>query len=287
MKLTNLKNKINFYIKEIKNIDLKALYESINNFKIDDIKNINYRRLFINIRRSKLTKPTIGIFSAVFFSSLVLNPEIQSLSQTFKKVKQYRFESKNLQKYKDKLTNKNKIFEKTSSLMFKVNNSILEKDEVIFVTRLINEASRKSNVKINSFSPLLKADTSKLCKASKFQMKDKTLKSRRRKTTLNKGLVSDNFFEVKFSSNYLDILTFLKELQLYDVIIIPYCLDVSSDKVKLNNINKQKNNTSTIVSIDNQTKSNNSLDYEKKINLSDKSGEVETKIILQIPAFTK
>ena len=283
-----MKNKINFYIKEFKNIDFKALYESINNLKIDDIKNINFTRVFINIRRSKLTKPAIGIFSAILLSTLVLNPEIQSLNQSFKKVKKYKFESKNLEKYKEKLLEENKIFKKTSILMSEVNGSILEKEEVIFLTRLINEASRKSNVKINSFSPLLKADTSKLCKTSKFQMKDKTLKSRRRtQKTLNKGLVNNKFFEVNFSSSYLDILRFLKELQLYDVLVIPYCLDVSSDKVKLDKNIIQKDNTSTIVSIDSELKSNDLFDYGTNIDLTDKSGQVETKIILQIPAFGK
>ena len=290
MKITNLKNNINQFINEVKSIDLKDFYETINNLKLEDIKSINFRRLFNNLRRSKYTKPSLGLAIAAFLTTFILIPQVKILSNSFKKVKQYKFESNNLQNYRDKLSNEEIIFDKISTLMSDVNGSILKKDEVIFVTRLINEASRKSNVRINSFSPIIKADASKLCKISKMQLKDKNLKSRnRKKINLNKGAIENKFFEVKFASNYLDILSFLKELQLYDVLIIPYCLEVNSDKIKSNKSNKIKENTSTIVKLDNYVLSNNPsknlLSKTYEINPSDNSGQVETRIILKIPSL--
>ena len=112
-------------------------------------------------------------------------------------------------------------------------------------------ASKKSNVKLNSFNPILKADKTKLCKISKIQKFNKDLKSKRRVNKINKkGSLEDKFFEVSFSSNYLDIVTFLKEIQIYDITVIPYCLEVSSEQFTTKKINKEPKNDSIIVPLD-------------------------------------
>ena len=58
--------------------------------------------------------------------------------------------------------------------MNEINSSILKNKDVIFITQLLNDAAKKSNVNISSFKPLIKADSTKLCKDSLSQ---KILKS--------------------------------------------------------------------------------------------------------------
>ena len=64
--------------------------------------------------------------------------------------------------------------------MSEINTSFIKKDQIIFITQLLNETAKKSEVNINSFSPLLKADTSKLCKISTSQKRSKKFKSQPR-----------------------------------------------------------------------------------------------------------
>ena len=52
---------------------------------------------------------------------------------------------------------------------------LLRNNQLVFITQLLNEVAKKSNVRINSFSPILKADSSKLCKKSTIQKQSKNL----------------------------------------------------------------------------------------------------------------
>ena len=51
----------NNFLQKLKDIDLNEIFGSLNDLKIEDLKNINYKRLFYDIRRSKYTKPILGI----------------------------------------------------------------------------------------------------------------------------------------------------------------------------------------------------------------------------------
>ena len=60
--------------------------------------------------------------------------------------------------------------------------------------------------------------------------------------------MKDNYFEVTFKSDYLDIVEFLKEVQLYDVMLIPLCLEINSQEKIVTSISeKSKNNDSIII----------------------------------------
>ena len=80
----------------LKQIDFKEIAETIKNFKIEDLKEIKYRRVLYNLRNSKYAKPSLGIISATILFFLLLIPAIQVLNNSFRKVKQYEYEAKNL-----------------------------------------------------------------------------------------------------------------------------------------------------------------------------------------------
>ena len=78
---------------------------------------------------------------------------------------------------------------------------------------------------------LISIKSSKLCKASTFQKKSDNFKSVKKKPKLQKkGIINDNYFEVTFNSDYLDIIQFLKEIQLFDVNVTPLCIEVNSQQ---------------------------------------------------------
>ena len=289
VKLQDYKNLLEGLTKNIKDVDLNSIAENLKNLKIDDLKNLNYRRLFYDIRNSKYAKPTLGIFSASLLSIFLFVPAIETINTSFKKAKQYRYESENLSNKISELKNKSLKFEEIKIKMSEINTSFIKKDQIIFITQLLNETAKKSEVNINSFSPLLKADTSKLCKISTSQKRSKKFKSQpKTANSQKKGLLNDNYYEVSFKSDYLDIIEFLKEIQFYDVMISPLCLEVTSQqKLSISVPEKNKEKDSLIIPLTKNRQPVISYEDINKLNNSPDLGNVETKIIFKIPSFSK
>ena len=289
MKLKDYKNLLIGFTKKIKGIDLNSFLENLKNLKIDDLKNLNYKRLFYDVRNSKYFKPTLGIFSASFISIFLLFPAIETINISFKKAKQYKSESENLLSKISELKNKSLKFEEIKIKMSEINTSFIKKDQIIFITQLLNETAKKSEVNINSFSPLLKADTSKLCKISTSQKRSKKFKSQpKTANSQKKGLLNVNYYEVTFKSDYLDIIEFLKEIQFYDVMISPLCLEVTSQqKSSISVPEKNKEKDSLIIPLTKNRQPVISYEDINKLNNSPDLGNVETKIIFKIPSFSK
>ena len=288
MKVQNFKNIISDSIKKIKEIDLNSILEELQNLKIDDLKNINYRRLFYDIRNSKYLKPTIGIFSASLVSIFVFIPAFETVNSSFKKAKKYQYEAKNLPNKISDLKNQSLKFKEIKTKMAKINSSFIRNDQIIFMVQLLNEAAKTTNVKINSFTPILRPESSKLCKVSTFQKKSKKFKSLKKPQLLKKGLLADNYFEVTFKSDYLDIVEFLKEIQLYDVNVIPLCIEVNSQQKSIESISEINSEyDSLIIPLDKGGEPLISKNQVDKINNTPELGKVETRLVLKIPSLNK
>ena len=289
MKFQNYKKLFNAFAKNLKEFDLNSFSENIKNLKIDDLKNINYKRLFYDIRNSQYLKPTVGIFSASLLTIFLLVPAIETTIFSLKKAKKYKIESENLTMKINELKNKSLKFEEIKTKMDEINSSFLKNHQILFIAQLLNETSKKTNVNINSFSPIFRADSSKLCKTSTYQKKSKNFKSVKKKSnSAKKGFLKDNYFEATFKSDYLDIVEFLKEVQLFDVMIIPLCLEINSqEQLATSSSEKIKEKDSIIIPLNQEGLpliSNNEIDL---INNNPALGEVETKIVFKIPSFNK
>ena len=269
-----------------KDIDINEIFENLKTIKVEDFKNINYKRLLFDIRRSKYTKPTLGIVSASLILIFILLPSFEFLVASFKKAKQYKNESRDLPKKKEDLKKENLKFEEIKTMLRDVNSSFLKNEQIIFITKLLNEASKKSNIKITYFSPILNADSSKLCKNSLSEKNSKKFKSKRNISNKNfKGSLQNKYYEVKFNSDYLDIIKFLREIQLYDVTIIPYCLEVESQlEIMKDSSYKEDSNDSFVIQL-NESGSpiNTNFDSERIDNYPD-LGKVFARIVLKIPS---
>ena len=173
--------------------------------------------------------------------------------------------------------------------MDEINSSFLKDQQIIFISQLLNETSKKTNVKINSFSPIFRADSTKLCKTSTYQKKSKNFKSVKKKSnSAKKGLLKDNYYEATFKSDYLDIVEFLKEIQLYDVMLIPFCLEINSqEQLVISSSEKSKDKDSIIIPLNEEGLPLISYNEIDLINNNPDLGEVETKIVFKIPSFNK
>ena len=289
MKFENYKKLFFAFTKKLNEIDLNSFLENIKNLKIDDLKNINYKKLFYDIRNSQYLKPSVGIFSASLLTIFLLVPAIETISSSLKKAKKYKFESENLPTKINELKNKTLIFEEIKTKINEINASFLKNQQIIFIAQLLNETSKKTNVNINSFSPIFRADSSKLCKTSSYQKKSKNFKSVKKKSnSAKKGYLKDNYFEATFKSDYLDIVEFLKEVQLYDVMLIPLCLEINSqEKLITSSSEKSKDKDSIIIPLNKEGVPLVSYDEIDTINKNPDLGKVETKIVFKIPSFNK
>tara|TARA_Y100000589_G_scaffold2360_1_gene2201 strand:- start:1652 stop:2512 length:861 start_codon:yes stop_codon:yes gene_type:complete len=271
--------------KNIKEIDLKLIIEGIKNFNIKDLKNINYRRILYNLRKSKYTKPSLGISSAIILLLLILIPEVKTLNNSFRKLKQYRYEAKNLDLKIIEFEDQTKNFNNINLIMEKVDSSFLKKKDEIFVINLINKAAKKVNVKIDEFKPILNSDTKNLCKSSKSQKKSQKFKKfKMQRNKKSRGTIEPKYYEVNFSSDYLDIVKYFQEIQNYDVNLSIHCLEVISENQKLVLSNDDlKGKTSIITQLDQfgspVNPYNNSINGVGNSNFS----KVISRIIFKIP----
>ena len=274
---------------KLKDINVNEIFENLKNINVEDLKNLNYKRLLYDIRRSKYTKPTLGVISASFFLVFILLPSFESLISSIKKAKQYENESKDLPNIEAELKKEKFKFEEINTIMSAVNSSFIKNEQIIFISKLLNEASKKSNTKITYFSPILKADSSKLCKTSSIQRNSRKFKSKKNNSNkMVKGSLQTKYYEVKFNSDYLDIIQFLREIQLFDVTIIPYCLEVESQaEIVKNSSIKENINDSFVIPLN---ESGLPIDTDKEIEKTDNYpnlGKVYARIVFKIPSNSR
>ena len=283
----NFQKSFKNFSKKVREFDFNAFQENIRNFQLQDLKNINFSRLIYDIRHSKYTKPVLGISTASVLTILFLIPNIISINKSLKKVRQYKNESINLQsKIKELKIEKDK-YNEINEKFTRINQSFLKNENVIFIANLINEAAKKSNIRIQSFKPILNSDTSNLCKVSTSQKNStKFTKQRKNISKSKKGSLVKKFYELTFRSEYMDSVQFLRDIQNYDVMLSFYCLEVVSDQNNL--INKKKiEDESFIVPLDIFGYPIGTLEENKRNNNSQNLGEVINKIILLIPSYPR
>ena len=154
--------------------------------------------------------------------------------------------------------NENLKFEEIKLKMSEINSSFLKKKDIIFISQLMNETAKKTNVNINTFSPILRPDSSKLCKESTFQKQSKKFKAPKKSNLQKKGFLVDNYFEVN-----------------------------SQQKASLSNNEDYQENDSIIIPLNEEYKPLISANELDKINIDPNMGVVETKVVFKIPSFNK
>ena len=143
----------------------------------------------------------------------------------------YEIESNSLTQKELKLKNLEQKLKKASLLISELNQAIISKEDIVFISKLINETALNSNVEIVSFLPIDAAKSSKLCNKSIRNLNNRNSKGTKNITT-RKGSFQKTFFEINLKSNYLDMIEFLNLIQNYDVVILPNCLKVSLEKYR-------------------------------------------------------
>ena len=281
-------NKFDFtkYLKKINEIDINIIISKIREINLEDLKNIDLKKVKSQIKKSTLFKPTIGLLGASLLFSFLLYPSIKRLINNFNLANKYELESNSLKQKDNKLKKIEKKLKKASLLMNDLNQAIISKEDILFISKLINQTAIKSNVEIISFLPIDSAKSSKLCKMSNRNARNKGSRRTKNKSA-KKGSFQDNFFEINLTSNYLDMINFLNLIQNYDVIILPNCLKVTLENDEKNSSDLETNNKTNIIAIaESGAQLNTSIINSQSIK-SSSYNRVKSRLILQIPSHSK
>ena len=277
------KNSISSFIKKLNEIDINALIASLNNVNFKDLKKIDIKDLTRKIRKSDLFNPAIGLLGGSLLFIFLLIPSFEQLMSSFEKSRKYQNELNSLPSQRLKIKKLDSKLKKSNLLLSEIDKSIISKDYIIFISKLINDTSLKSNVNIISIKPVEAARSAKLCRAS-----NKTKKSRKT-NTINKGSFQDNFFEINLLSNYLDLIKFINNIQYYDVVILPMCLEVVVDDNRQDKkIASEDNiNPSKIIPLSESGAPLYMNDSDDKLNSNDPLNKVKIRLVFKIPSHTR
>ena len=281
------KNPISLYIKKLNEIDINSVIASLNNINLADLKKIDLKDIIKRIKKSSFFKPTVGVLGASLFFTFLLIPSFEQLVSSFNKSRRYQMESNSLASQKLKLKNLVKKNNNSSLLLSGLKESIVGKNDIIFISKLINQTALKSNVNIISIIPVDIANSAKLCKVDNRSLKSKKGK----KVKSKKGSFQDNFFEIRLLSDYFNLVKFLNIIQYYDVVILPNCIEVliAGDKknIKINPKNILDNKSSKIIPLSETGIPIDPISSNENLNLEDSFSQVEIRLVLQIPSHSR
>ena len=281
------KNSISLYIKKLNEIDINSVIASLNNVNLADLKKIDIKDLIRKINKSPFFKPAIGFIGASLLFGFLLVPSFEHLISSFDRSRRYQTESNSLASLKLKLKNLEKKNTKSSLLLSELKESIIRKNDIIFISKLINQTALKSNVNIISIIPVEIANSAKLCRVDNRSLKSKKSK----KVNTKKGSFQDNYFEIKLLSNYFNLMKFLNIIQYYDVVMLPNCLEVLvADDKKSSNMNPKKNlnnKSSKIIPLSEAGIPIDPISSNENLNLEDSFSQVEIRLVLQIPSHSR
>ena len=277
------KNSISSFIKKLNEIDINALIASLNNVNFQDLKKIDIKDLTRKIRKSDLFNPAIGLLGGSLLFIFLLIPSFEQLMSSFEKSRKYQNELNSLPSQRLKIKKLDSKLKKSNLLLSEIDKSIISKDYIIFISKLINDTSLKSNVNIISIKPVEIARSDKLCRASNDRKKSM------KKNTINKGSFQENFFEINLLSNYLDLIKFINNIQYYDVVILPICLEVVIDDNRQDKkIASEDNiNPSKIIPLSESGAPLYMNDSDDKLNSNDPLNKVKIRLVFKIPSHTR
>tara|TARA_B100000965_G_scaffold403731_1_gene432626 strand:- start:2481 stop:3347 length:867 start_codon:yes stop_codon:yes gene_type:complete len=282
------KNSISSFIKRLNEIDINTLIESLNNIKLEDLKKIDFNDLTKKIKKSDFFKPTIGLFGGSLLFVFLLIPAFEQLIDSFAKSKNYQDQSNSLVSQRLRIKQLEAKIKKSKLLISDINESIISKDDIIFISKLINQTALKSNVNIISIIPVNSARSSKLCREANQSRKSRSSN----RITSNKGSFKDNFFEINLLSNYLDLIKFLNNIQYYDVVILPNCLEViiantRNEKEMISEDNINNNNSSRIIPLSESGVPLTLDNSGDKLNSNSSFNQVKIRLVLMIPSHSR
>tara|TARA_B100001115_G_C15809882_1_gene401431 strand:- start:444 stop:1376 length:933 start_codon:yes stop_codon:yes gene_type:complete len=148
-----MSNSLQDFIQQLKNIDVADLLEKAKTVKIDDIKKIKLSDI-LEIRKNKFFYPVTGLFLASLITNIFTIPAYKSMISIIDKSNKYSFQSDNFELLEEKLNKGQKILSEFNKNFNQVSEMVVDSESLIYLTRIIDESSKRSLIKISQFRPI-------------------------------------------------------------------------------------------------------------------------------------
>ncbi len=230
--MNKIKTRLSSLIQKISNINYRQIIESAQNTNVEDLFTLSPEHII-----SYLRKPSsfwiYGLSSAALLSGILLMPSYNRFRTNTELSRLYEINTSNLPKLSQKLIELKKITKNINSAYSSLQATVLDKDQLILLTKIVNQTALRSRVEIISFSPKENNPTISCNLLSSKEVQDlipspneqvaEDISNNYFPTYNNTNDFSANFYELSLHGDYLNIVDFIKFIQYYDLTIVPVC----------------------------------------------------------------
>ena len=161
--MADLRIKIKKVYTDLNSFDVNELIKKLNNIKLEDLKNLKLNDLN-SIYKNKYFPYLIGSLGFIILSYLLIYPSLSNFVKLQRKANLYENNSYQIPQLIEERDRLLKILDKTEAPFSILRKSVIEKNQLILINRILSEVALKSNVRILSLIPI-KENPFSICQA--------------------------------------------------------------------------------------------------------------------------
>lgn len=148
-----MSNSLQDLIQQLKKIDVTELLVKAKTVKVEDIKKLKLSDI-LSIRNNKYFYPVTGILFAALIIAFSSIPSSKSMLSIIEKSRRYSYQAKVLELLEDKLNKNQKTLKIFNESFPEVSDLVMNTDNLIYLTRIIDESAKRALIKISQFRPI-------------------------------------------------------------------------------------------------------------------------------------
>ena len=151
--MADLRIKIKKVYTDLNSLDVNELIKKLNNIKLEDLKNLKLNDLK-SIYKNTSFPYLIGSLGFIILSYFLIYPGLSNFLKLQRKANLYENNSYQIPQLTEERDRLLKIIDKTEVPFSILKKSVLEKNQLILINRVLSEVALKSNVRILSLIPI-------------------------------------------------------------------------------------------------------------------------------------
>jgi len=148
-----MSNSLQDLIQQLKKIDVTELLVKAKTVKVEDIKKLKLSDI-LSIRNNKYFYPVTGILFAALIIAFSSIPSSKSMLSIIEKSRRYSYQAKVLELLEDKLNKNQKTLKIFNESFPEVSDLVMNTENLIYLTRIIDESAKRALIKISQFRPI-------------------------------------------------------------------------------------------------------------------------------------
>ena len=270
--MADLRIKIKKIYTDLNSLDLNELIKKLNSIKLEDLKNLKLNDL-VSIYKNKSFPFILGSLGFIISSYFLVYPSLRNFFELQRRANLYESNSNQIPQLIEERDRLIKLIDNTEVPFSTLRKTIIDKNQLILINRILSEVALKSDVQILSLIPI-KEDPLSICQAlneeeqASFGITYMNLDNNQNNDTdplmeedlsYSEGLPNEQFTnfdpntsfpsenlapkEINFKNNYLEIslqakyfntIKFIRLLQQYEITTMPVCITIGVSSYQQN-----------------------------------------------------